>query len=285
MVGPFVRWAGGKSWLCNRIESYLPNSFSDYYEPFLGGGAVYFYLASLGLLTHKIYLSDLNEDLIHAYLDIRDNCSTLIDSLKAISPGENEYYRIRNIYNSGIDKQNRGLFFIYLNRVGFNGIYRVSKAGKYNVPYGCGRVVISPDFECLLVEDSKILQKASIKHYNFEYLLDSEFHFRPHSLVFIDPPYTVSHNNNGFIAYNKNLFSLDSQIKLRILLDKIDCEDSFFIMTNAKNSIIQEIFDGYFFFEESRASVIGGKGAKRGVTSEYIVTNFERRSCYGGVVR
>ena len=276
MVGPFVRWAGGKSWLCSRIERYLPNSFSDYYEPFLGGGAVYFYLSSLGLLKHNIVLSDLNEDLIQAYLEVRDNCRTLIDSLKAISISEHEYYRIREKYNCGMDKQNRGLFFIYLNRAGFNGIYRVSKAGKYNVPYGCGRMVISPDYERLLAEDSKILQKALIEHRNFDYLLDPEFHFRPNSLVFIDPPYTVSHNNNGFIAYNKNLFSIDSQIKLRLLLDKIDSEESFFIMTNAKHNIIQKIFDGYFFFEESRASVIGGKGAERGVTCEYIVTNFEK---------
>lgn len=276
MVGPFVRWAGGKSWLCSRIERYLPNCFSDYYEPFLGGGAIYFYLASLGLLKHNIFLSDLNEDLVQAYLDIRDKCSTLIDSLKAISPSESEYYRIRDLYNCGMNKQSQGLFFIYLNRVGFNGIYRVNKKGKYNVPYGCGRVAISPDYERLLKEDSKVLQKASIEHHNFEYLLNPEFHFRPHSLVFIDPPYTVSHNNNGFIAYNKKLFSIDSQIKLRVLLDKINREESFFIMTNAKHKIIQEIFDGYFFFEEFRTSVIGGKGAKRGVTSEYIVTNFDK---------
>ena len=180
------------------------------------------------------------------------------------------------MYNSNINLHLRGAYFIYLNRVGFNGVYRISRTGNYNVPYGCGRGKITKEYKDLLKADSKALKGVSITQGSFDYLLDSEFHFKPQSLIFLDPPYTVSHNNNGFIAYNRNLFDIESQRRLRRLLDKIDSEGAYFIMTNAKHSIIREIFDGYFFHEEFRSSVIGGKGARRGLISEYIVTNFEK---------
>lgn len=108
---------------------------------------------------------------------------------------------------------------------------------------------------------------------NYKYLLDEEI--RPNSLIFIDPPYTTSHNNNGFIAYNKKLFNLDDQKNLLRVLKRIDESGSFFIMTNAHHAVIEDIFAEFNFHEETRPSLIGGKNAVRQQVTEYIVCNYE----------
>ena len=274
-IAPFLRWAGGKRWFCNKIHKYLPNDFTDYYEPFLGGGAIFFYLYAQGYLKENIHLSDFNQELMLAYRCVRDDYDSLAADLDGFEYTEDEYYIIRDRYNSNTcTEYEKGLYFLYLNITGFNGIYRVSRDGKYNVPYG-HRVYINDNYPCLLKNDSQALRNVDLSCHSFSsFLDDSDFKFAPKSLVFIDPPYTVSHNNNGFIEYNKKIFDLDSQIKLRTLLDKIDMDDAYFIMTNARHYRIREIFDGYYFHDESRASIIGGKNARRGIFQEYVVTNF-----------
>lgn len=278
--GSFLRWAGGKNWFCAKIKKYLPTTFTDYYEPFLGGGSVFFWLAKNKLIKNECVLSDLNSDLIQAYNDIKYKSDWVVSQLSSMRYTEEEYYEIRSIYNaSNCPTEKKGIYFIYLNRTGFNGIYRVSRNGIYNVPFGSKSGYISDDYAGLLKSDSLLLKRARITQASFSYILNPDFHCKEHSLFFLDPPYTVSHNENGFIAYNKNLFSLDNQFLLRRVLDKIDSEGSFFIMTNAHHKKIREIFDGYYFHEESRASVIGGRNAKRGNIFEYIICNYELEEC------
>ena len=275
--GSFIRWAGGKSWLCKHLYKYLPDDFEDYYEPFLGSGAVFFYLASKGFIKGNSFLSDLNSDLIKAYIEVRDNCERLISILSSMQYSREEYYRIRALYNETRSSINIGALFIYLNRTCFNGIYRVSRKGKYNVPYGVDeKGEISQDYSQKLKADSLLLKNAIVKNASYDYILSADFHLKEKSLVFLDPPYTVSHNNNGFIEYNKKIFDLDNQYILRKVLDKIDAENSYFIMTNAHHKIIRDIFDGYYFFEEERQSLIGGKKAKRGSILEYIISNYTK---------
>lgn len=275
--GSFIRWAGGKSWLCKHLYKYLPDDFKDYYEPFLGSGAIFFYLSGKGIIKGNSFLSDLNPDLIRAYVEVRDNYKNLISILSDMQYSRDEYYRMRDMYNETHSSVNKGALFIYLNRTCFNGIYRVSRTGKYNVPYGDdGKGEINQAYSQKLKIDSLLLKNAIIKNTSYDYILNSDFHFKEKSLVFLDPPYTVSHNNNGFIEYNKKIFDLDNQYILRRVLDKIDSENSYFIMTNAHHKIIREIFDGYYFFEEERQSLIGGNKARRGSILEYIVSNYAK---------
>ena len=231
-IAPFLRWAGGKRWFCSKIHKYLPNDFTDYYEPFLGGGAIFFYLYSKGYLKGDIYLSDFNEELISSYECVRDNYDSLATDLDGFEYTEDEYYCIRDRFNSNAcNEYEKGLYFLYLNITGFNGIYRVSRDGKYNVPYG-RRIYSNDNYPRLLKNDSFALSNVDLSCHSFSSFLDEpDFKFTPKSLVFIDPPYTVSHNNNGFIEYNQKIFDLDSQIKLRTLLDKIDTDEAYFIMT------------------------------------------------------
>lgn len=273
-VGPFIRWAGGKRWFCSNLLDFLPANFSDYYEPFLGGGAVFFELKKNNLINYGCYLSDLNTQLINSYKYVRDNPQKLINWLKQKEGSEEEYYKIREHFNLYPGNLSAGAEFIYLNKYSFNGIYRVNKLGKYNVPYG-GYREISEEYYKIIENDSLVLKDCTIEKHNFDYILNTKL--SSGSLVFIDPPYTVSHNNNGFIAYNKKLFSLDDQYRLLKVLNWIDECGAFFLMTNAHHQVIKDIFGKYNFYECSRKSVIGGKNAKRQTINEYVVCNYKIR--------
>jgi DNA adenine methylase len=263
-IKPFLRWAGGKTWLLKHIKQITGNiKFNNYHEPFLGGGAVFF----SNTLIKIAFLSDLNEELINTYQVIKENPEEVISILKTYDNNEDFYYYLRK--EKPIDKKVCAARFIYLNHTSFNGIYRVNKNGDYNVPYGFRNV----DY----IEEEKIrsassaLQKANIFHGDF---IDSLDNIKSGDLVFLDPPYTVSHNNNGFIKYNKTLFSLEDQIRLSKFIDSVKDKGAYYILTNAAHKIILEIFEkGDYCYELSRTSLIGGDKAKRGVVSEYIFTN------------
>ncbi len=133
-VKPFLRWAGGKSWLLKNIDQFLPSEIQSYYEPFLGGGAIYFYIKQNHKIQGNIILSDKNRGLINCYIHVRDNIETVIEFLQRYKNEEDFYYQMRDLVpKSSIEKAAR---FIYLNRTSFNGIYRVNLKGVYNVPYG-----------------------------------------------------------------------------------------------------------------------------------------------------
>ncbi|MCT1524149.1 DNA adenine methylase [Sphingobacterium hotanense] len=264
LAKPFLRWAGGKNWLVKQLCNYLPTSgFNDYHEPFIGGASVFF-----SLKPKKAYLSDLNGELIETYQQIRDNVENVIEVLRAFENTEEYYYKIRE--TTFTEAESRAARFIYLNQTSFNGIYRVNLKGVYNVPYGYR----SKDF-C----DKKLLRQASevLKHST---LFNGDFYetiknVKPNDLVFLDPPYTVTHNNNGFIKYNKNLFDLDSQLRLSKYLDEINSIGASYILTNAAHQDIIAIFqkDNNTIKTVDRVSLVGGKNAQRGRYAELIITN------------
>ncbi|MBD1396348.1 Dam family site-specific DNA-(adenine-N6)-methyltransferase [Pontibacter sp. JH31] len=262
---PFLRWAGGKSWLIKYLSKIKASNYGNYHESFLGGGATFFYL----LPKKQSYLSDLNEDLIETYKAVRDHASDIINKLKTFNNTEEDYYIIRNTaFDSKIE---RAAQFIYLNQTSYNGIYRVNLKGKYNVPYGFRK----KDFidEQNLLRAQYILKKAHLEQCDFYSIEDN---IKRNDLVFLDPPYTVSHNNNGFIKYNEKIFSLEDQMRLSNLIDVIKTKGAFYILTNAAHKTIEEIFDkGDKKILLNRASLIGGLNSKRGHTSEFVFTNTE----------
>lgn len=260
----FLRWAGGKVWLSSRLAGILGElKFARYHEPFLGGGSIFFALNP----TCASYLSDKNEALIEAYSCLRDDPSKIIDHMRTFENTEAFYYEIRR--NKFSDPFARSARFIFLNQTSFNGIYRVNLKGVYNVPYG-GRGKAFLDEETLLAA-STALKNTTIRSSDFEDTLNV---VRDGDLVFIDPPYTVSHNKNGFIKYNKSLFSLEDQVRLAQYIREIKKLGAKYIMTNASHDRIKEIFDiGDRLFELKRASLIGGKKAKRGPVSELLFSN------------
>jgi DNA adenine methylase len=261
---PFLRWAGGKNWLVKHLHLLLPKSgFVDYHEPFLGSGAVFLAINP----PNVAYLSDLNIELIHVYKTLKKDPNGIITELSKFRNTESFYYTLRE--KEFEDPIKTAAKFIFLNQTSFNGIYRVNLKGNYNVPYGHR----TKDFldEDLLKDVSKSLKRAKLFAGDFE---EIRTHIKRKDLVFLDPPYTVSHNNNGFIKYNQKLFSLEDQKRLSELIDFIKRKGAYYILTNAAHQTISEIFEkGDRKLELNRASLIGGSNAQRGQTSEYIFTN------------
>lgn len=262
----FLRWAGGKVWLASKLSDIFGElKFARYHEPFLGGGSIFFVLNP----TSASYLSDKNEILIEAYSCLRDDPGKIIDHMRTFENTEAFYYNMRRRRFS--DPFARSAQFIYLNQTSFNGIYRVNLQGVYNVPYG-HRSKAFLDEKAILAA-SIALKNATIKSSDFEDTLND---IEEDDLVFIDPPYTVSHNKNGFIKYNKSLFSVEDQIRLAQYIREIKKLGANYIMTNAAHDRIKEIFDiGDRIFELERASLIGGKQAKRGPVSELMFSNLD----------
>lgn len=262
-----LRWAGGKSWFLKQFGDLISTiSINNYYEPFLGGASAFL---SLEKTDYKhAYLSDTNPDLINFYIAVRDNPLELYELFLSMNNTEDDYYRIRSIeFDSDIE---RAAQFLFLNQTSFNGIYRVNRNGKYNVPYGF-RKNVQYDFSKLEYA-SKKLQNARLKCGDFAYY---KYRIKADDLVFLDPPYTVSHNNNGFIEYNKKLFSIEDQFRLKDYIDFIRKKGAYYILTNAAHPTIKEIFsiDGDQALMLERNSLIGGKAAKRGKITEYLFTN------------
>lgn len=261
---PFLRWAGGKTWLTKKISDFLPREeYLDYHEPFLGGGSIFFSL----LPKNRVYLNDSNKELVNAYSQLSLNVEEVITELSKFNNTAEDYYKVRSgDFKSKVKQAAR---FIYLNQTSFNGIYRVNGKGEYNVPYG-HRKKNFLDSENLRAVN-QILQNVSFSSNDFSTCIEN---VGEGDLVFLDPPYTISHNNNGFFKYNQKLFSEQDQYRLSELVDQIKERRAYYILTNAAHLKVREIFDkGDTIVELKRASLIGGTNAKRGKYGEYIFTN------------
>jgi DNA adenine methylase len=264
---PFLRWAGGKRWLLPQIPALLKGvEVNNYYEPFLGGASVFFGIQPTG----TAYLSDLNHDLIETYIQVRDHPTRVSTLLNEHVNEQEYYYSIRA--NRPSARSERAARFIYLNHTSFNGIYRVNLQGDYNVPFG-GRA--SPAFptKAELHAVSERLKGAWLTQSDFEPALRT---VEEGDLVFLDPPYTIAHNHNGFIKYNQRLFSFEDQIRLRKAVETIRERGAHYILTNAAHKSIAELFDmDDRRIETTRRNVIGGREAARGQATEYLFTNLQ----------
>ncbi len=263
----FIRWAGGKAWLIPFVHKLIDGlNYNNYFEPFMGGAAVFFSMET----QHQCYLSDINQELIDTFCTLRDNCQDVITLLQQYRPDENSYYRIRDLEpTSLVEKAAR---FLYLNKYSFNGLYRVNRKGKYNVPYGKRQPPI--DYE-VLVSASKKLQGVEITRRDF---IDVKPMIKKEDLFFLDPPYAVGNGEKTFIGYNSKLFRLEDQYKLAELIDEINEKQAYYILTNAYHPTIEDIFatKGRKVTLE-RSSTIGGVNSYRGKVSEYIFTNIPGR--------
>lgn len=266
VVSP-LRWAGGKRWLLPTIRMLVGSrQFSAYHEPFLGGASVF-----LGLRQfRKAYLRDSNAELIAAYRAIRDHYTEIAARVLLYGNDPETYYTVRASMPE--DKVERAARFLYLNHTSFNGIYRVNLDGVYNVPFGNRPSPQIPTAEHLR-DVAKRLNQAKLEVGDFAKCLK---HVNKGDLVFLDPPYTVAHNNNGFIKYNQRLFSFDDQKRLNVLIDEIKERDAYYILANAAHDSIANLFDnGDTLLETSRRNSIGGINAARGSATEYLFTNLE----------
>ncbi|MBF6178426.1 DNA adenine methylase [Nocardia otitidiscaviarum] len=262
---PILRWVGGKRWLLPTVKTILSDVVvNNYHEPFLGGAAIFLGSSYAG----SAFLSDINPELIEVYQCIRDDHERIFNILEQHTNTAEHYYRIRDeVPDTAFERAAR---FVFLNHTSFNGIYRVNLAGKYNVPYGRRKSINLPTLEVLKAVSTR-LQHAQLKAQDFENCIAD---IEPGDLVFLDPPYTVAHNNNGFVKYNQKLFSWEDQLRLSNLIDKIKKANSYYILSNAAHDSIAELFDkGDRLIVTQRKNAVGGASSARGYASEYLFTN------------
>ncbi|MFZ5775198.1 MAG: DNA adenine methylase [Thermodesulfobacteriota bacterium] len=259
---PFLKWAGGKRWLFESEQFSLPHFEGRYFEPFLGGGAVFFEMQPANAV-----LSDSNRRLIELYAVIRDELEEFEDLLRnhARNHSREYYYELRG---KRLRKSTtRAAQFLYLNRTCWNGLYRENLKGQFNVPIGTKQNVIfeSDNF----VAWSKALQGIRLECLDFEEAIeeadDGDF-------IFVDPPYTVRHNINGFVKYNQNIFAWQDQIRLRNALKRATERGASFAMTNADHDSIRELYAGFGTHRcLERHSVIAGQAIHRSLATELLV--------------
>lgn len=261
---PFLKWAGGKSWLFRDKRFEMPSFDGTYREPFLGGGAAFF-----AQHLENAVLSDANAGLIELYRVVQSYPETLSDLLKCHSSKHSvEYYYETRSKIFEIDVE-RAAQFLYLNRMCFNGLYRVNNNGKFNVPIGSNNKVLleNDDFSAW----SMRLKGIILEVYDFEIAIDQA---NENDLIFADPPYTVRHNLNGFIKYNQKIFLWEDQVRLRDSLRRACARGVKFVLTNANHISIHDLYGDFANITEiERRSSIAGNKNFRGTYSEVIITS------------
>lgn len=261
-LSPFLKWAGGKRWFADRWLHLIPNRFNRYVEPFVGSGAMYF-----ALRPKLAILSDLNADLINAYRAVRDDPAGIQQLLEAHDRqhSKEHYYRTRSAKPD--DAIDRAAWLIYLNRTCWNGLYRVNRRNEFNVPIGTKTRAVLPTDNFPSV--SAALRGAQLLVQDFEATIDltTEGDF-----VFVDPPYTVKHNFNGFVKYNDHIFSWTDQVRLRDAVARAAGRGAMVLVTNANHHSIREIYEDIGAQTVlTRASILAASSANRSQIEELAI--------------
>lgn len=261
ILEPLLKWPGGKRWLVPEIHAELQFPIRRYFEPFLGGAAVF-----LSVRPNRAILSDTNEELMNVYVQVRDKPDELARLLSKLHNTATDYYRVRATRpRTPIGRAAR---LIYLMRLSFNGIHRVNLSGQFNVPYGRKRH--------LSVTDPDHLHRLS-KAFTCAELLVSDFESATasagiHDVVYFDPPYTVAHGNNGFVKYNETIFSWDDQVRLAAHARRLGRQGAHVLISNADHKSIRDLYKGFKVRTVSRFSRIAAESQHRKVITEVLMS-------------
>lgn len=287
---PFLKWAGGKGQLISEIEKRLPpeletGQIDKYVEPFVGGGAAFFFIAQRYEHIKHFYLFDINEDLVNCYNAIKNNVKSVIRKLRNIKnklpdygkPSRNKfYYQIREEFNKDRDPAK----LIFLNKTCYNGLYRVNKKGDFNVPFGDYKNPTICD-EDNLRNVSEVLQKAEIICGDFE---KSNKFIDEKTFVYFDPPYRPISSTASFTSYSKEDFNENEQIRLSNFCRHIDDKGSKFLLSNSdpknenkNDTFFERHYRGFTIDRVKATRVINCKGAHRGEINELLIINYQLR--------
>jgi DNA adenine methylase len=270
--GIFIKWAGGKSQLIEQYRPFFPNKIERYFEPFLGSGAVFFFVKKT-FNPKEISLSDTNEELIIVFKVVRDNVEELIKSLKkrkALNSRE-YFYKVRKEEPAKISSVERASRLIYLNKTCYNGLYRVNAKGEFNVPYGKYK---NPSIfnEKILREGSRLLKNVKIKVASFEMILD---HIKKGDFIYFDPPYMPISKTSSFTSYTKDVFLENEQEKLAKVFRQLDKKGCLLMLSNSDHSHIRKLYAGFNIQSIKARRAISCIGTKRGEIKELLITNYQ----------
>lgn len=270
---PFVKWAGGKRALLEILCASLPQNFNAYFEPFLGGGALFFELANKGLLQgKKVYLNDKNAELINAYLAIQKEPQKLLNELNLMQKAHSKehFYSIRaldrEVNFSALNPIFRAARFIYLNKTCFNGLCRYNAKGQFNTPFGAYKNPKIYD-EALILNAHYALQDVVILNEDFEFVRDLA---KKSDFVYFDPPYFPLNSTSNFTSYTQN-FLESEQMRLYTLFCDLNSHGVKLLQSNSSADFIKNLYKNFQIQAIQAKRAINCKGDKRGAVSELIL--------------
>ena len=272
-VAPFVKWAGGKRQLLPQIKERMPEKYNNYFEPFVGGGAVVF-----GLLPENALINDINKALINAYRQICNEPDMFLKVINKLDQemwedGKKYYYSLREHYNDKLMKAEYDVelaaLFVFINKHCFNGLYRVNGKGLFNVPYNNSRR--SSVDESVIMEVSEYLQGITIMNGDFQEISASA---KKGDIIFLDSPYAPL-NPTSFESYTKEGFDIESHRRLSKFYDELTAKGCYCMLTNHNTELINELYGnkGYKIDVVSVKRMINSDASNR-VGEEVIICNY-----------
>ena len=274
LVVPFLKWAGGKRQLMPEIREMLPDGVTThpYYEPFIGGGALFF-----ELLPKRAVINDYNEELINVYTVIRDNPSELIEDLQRHKNTAEYFYKIRAIDRqplfSNLTRIERASRIIYLNKTCYNGLYRVNNAGEFNSPFGRYKnpnIVNEPVIKAV----SKYLNSSQIQISSCDYALILK-DIPTDSFVYLDPPYHPISESSSFTGYVQGGWDEGDQLRLRDVCNRLRNNGIKFLLSNSASDFIREIYSDYNIHIVQAKRSVNSNSSRRGQVDEFLIRNYE----------
>jgi len=266
---PIVKWVGGKRQLMFELLKNRPKSYNRYFEPFIGGGALFFELQ-----PENAYISDMNDELINLYSVVRDNVYELISDLNKHEVSKEYFLEIRNLDRTdeykNLSNVQRASRFIYLNRTCFNGLYRVNSQGQFNVPFGNYKNPRIVD-ENNLLNCSELLKNTEIKCADFSEILTK---VKKGDFVYFDPPYVPLNETSSFTSYTKDGFDMDMQFKLREVCDELDSMGVMFMLSNSDTKFVNELYSNYQIKKVFASRAVNANAEGRGKITEVLVRNY-----------
>ena len=264
---PFLKWAGGKTKLIPSITQHLPANIKDYIyvEPFLGAGAVFFYLKPKNAI-----INDINKELINTYIIIRDNPDELIADLKKHKNEPEYFYYIRNLDITPLTDIQKASRTIFLNKTCFNGLYRVNKSGQFNTSFGKMKnpnIVNEPVIKAV----SEFLNTNNIQIENEDYYKIFKKINKKH-FVYLDPPYHQISKN--FTAYTPGGWNMYTQISLKMACDELNKKNVKFLLSNSSSEFIKNLYKDYDISTVQTYRAISCKKNTRGIVDELLIKNY-----------
>ncbi|KAA8923557.1 DNA adenine methylase [Thermoplasma sp.] len=268
---PILKWAGGKRQLLPILLKNIPAEFNNYYEPFVGGAALLISLYSSNLIDHAV-ISDTNKDLYDLYKIIKENPLELIQELKNLEfrNSREDYYKARSLFNSTEDPVRRSALLIYLNRHGYNGLYRVNSENKFNVPFGRYKNPSMPSSENIMAI-SEVLQSCAIMNSDFEFAVSGA---TKGDFVYLDPPYMPLNRTSYFTEYTKSGFDEKDQERLFRVFKGLSEKGVYVMESNSSTEFIKALYNDFSYIEVDARRNINSIGSKRNPIKELIITNY-----------
>jgi DNA adenine methylase len=266
---PVLKWAGGKSRLLPELLRHAPNRFAGYHEPLMGGGALFFALASAQAFS-RATLSDVNPHLMDVYLALRDDVDGVIAALRQHEYSEAHYYQVRALRPEDLPLAARAARIIFLNKTCYNGLYRENRAGQFNVPFGRYRNPTICD-EANLRAAALVLQGVDIGVRPFPSILDLA---QPGDFVYFDPPYHPVSATARFTQYSKHGFTAEDQRALRDVFAALQPRGVKAMLSNSDTPFIRELYAGFHIHEVQANRAINSRADRRGKITELIICNY-----------